>query len=201
MRRRAFLAALGAGTIATAGCLGGTADAPGPGGNTTTTDPGTTAPTVHIVNESFEDGLTGWTVGKDLPAQLGPDGAAAGTSTQLAADGETALELTLDGSHDDGTVWVQQHADLSTVSTLKVDAYSPESSFNEITQLATFTGPTKELEEIDFDRSEQVRDHSGWKTYEYPVDHEGEGLVAVGINIVWETTATRFLDHVRLDRD
>lgn len=201
MRRRTFLAALGAGTVAMAGCLGGTDDDPAPGGNGTTTDPGTVDPTVQIVNGSFEDGLTNWTVGKDLPEQLGPDAAEAETSTELAADGETTLALTLDGSHDDGTVWVQQRADLTNVSTLKVDAYSPEPSFNEVTQMATYTGPVTELAEIDFDRSEQVRDHSGWKTYEYPVDHDGEGLVAVGINIVWETTATRFLDHVRLDRD
>lgn len=198
MRRRSFLAALGAATIATAGC---TADTDGdPNGGQTTGDPGdpTTTPPTGIVNGSFENGLTGWTVDQDLPDQLGPDGADSGTTTDRAADGDTALTLTLDGSHDDGTVWVQQRTDLTNVNTLAVDAYSPEPSFNEVTQLAVYTGSTGQLEESDFDRSEQVRDHEGWKTYEYAVDHDGEGLVAVGINIVWETTATRFLDHVRL---
>lgn len=202
MRRRSFLAAVGAATIATAGCTAYTDGDPN-NGRQTTGDGGdpTTTPSTGVANGSFENGLAGWTVDQDLPDQLGPEGADSGTTTDRAAQGETALTLTLDGSHDDGTVWVQQQADLTNVNTLAVDAYSPEPSFNEVTQLAAYTGPTTPLEETDFDRSEQVRDHEGWKTYEYQVDHDGEGLVAVGISIVWETTATRFLDHVRLRQD
>lgn len=133
-----------------------------------------------------------------MPEQVGPEGASATTTTQRAADGEAALELTLDGSHDDGTVWVAQQIDLSGVQKLTLDAWSPEPSFNEITQLAVYTGPDQRLSEQDFDTSQQVWDHTGWKTYEYQVSHDGSGIVAVGISIVWETTAKRFLDNVQL---
>jgi hypothetical protein len=202
MRRRSFLGALGAATIATAGCTAYTDGDPNDGRQTTSSpDDPTTTPPNGLSNGSFEEGLTRWTVDQDMPDQVGPDGADSGTTTDRAADGDTALTLTLDGSHDDGTVWVQQEVDLTNVDTLAVDAYSPEPSFNEVTQLAAYTGPTAQLEETDFDRSEQVRDHEGWKTYKYAVDHDGAGLVAVGISIVWETTATRFLDNIRLRED
>lgn len=216
VNRRKLLTVLGTGiaTAATAGCLGqGDGGAPTDGtttpgtstpttDNPTTRDPTTTKPTTTVPsslsNGSFEDELAGWTVGKDMPEQVGPEGATATTTTDRAAHGDRSLALTLDGSHDDGTVWVAQQVDLTDVDQLTVDAWSPEPSFNEITQLAVYTGPDKELSEQEFDTSEQVWDHTGWKTYEYPVTHDGAGLVAVGISIVWETTAKRFLDNVRL---
>lgn len=208
MRRRTFLAALGTATVATAGCLGQPEEdspagpgSPDPGNDPTTSPPTSSIPDGVVLNGSFEDGLTNWRVGKDLPDQLDPEDAEARTTTDRAVDGTKALRLTLDGSHDDGTVWVQQEVDLSDVSTLAVDAYAPEPSFNEVTQMATYTGPVRSLQETDFDRSQQVYDHTGWKTYEYPINHDGRGLVAVGINIVWETTAVRFLDQVRLRSD
>jgi hypothetical protein len=196
MQRRRFLATLGTAAAASAGCVG-LPDGENPG-----EDPdGTQPPDGQVRNGSFEDDLAHWQIGKDLPEQLEPEDASATTTTERAGDGDYALRLMLDGSHDDGTVWVQQSVDLTDVSTLAVDAYAPEPSFNLITQMAAYTGPVRDLTEQDFDRSEQVYDHTGWKTYEYPVDQNGTGLVAVGINIVWETTAVRFLDRVRLRSD
>jgi hypothetical protein len=40
--------------------------------------------------------------------------------------------------------------------------------------------------------------HDGWKTFEYRVDHDGGGLVAVGMNVVWGTDAFVVLDNVVL---
>ena len=176
-----------------------------------TTEPPTTEPPSDpsdgsaLVNGSFESTLEGWTVGKDLPEDPNGSGEPVDSevkvTTQEAADGENGLHIFLDGSADDGTIWVQQEADLSEVSTLKVDGYSQQKSFNEILQVSAYTGPVPEdgLVERQFDRSNQLSDHEGWKTYEYDIDHDGQGLVAVGFNIVWETGAVGILDNVRLE--
>jgi len=173
-----------------------------------TTEPPTTEPPsdgAALVNGSFESNLEGWTKGKDLPADPNnPDqkvDSEIKVTTDRASEGDTGLFGFLDGSADDGTIWVQQEADLSEVSTLKVDGYSEQESFNTVLQVATYAGPVPEdgLVERDFDRSNSLWDHEGWKTYEYDVDHDGEGLIAVGLNIVWETNAAGVLDNVRLE--
>jgi hypothetical protein len=173
-----------------------------------TTEPPTTEPpaeSTSLGNGGFESELEDWTVGKDLPEKPGEsdekvDSAVEVTSEQ-ASDGESALQIFIDGSADDGTVWVQQQADLSEVSTLKVDGYSEQNSFNTVLQVATYAGPVPEngLVETDFDREHSLWDHEGWKTYEYDVEHDGTGLVAVGLNIIWETGAAGILDNVRLE--
>ncbi|WP_275738497.1 hypothetical protein [Halorhabdus sp. SVX81] len=216
MDRRTFLATSGSlATLAVGGCLDGDETDDG-----SPTDPGTGSPTdtptesptdsptdtpQTLQNASFESELAGWTVGKDLPEDPNnvgePVDSDVRTTTEVAADGERALAIEIDGSADDGTVWVQQEVDLSAVETLSVAGYSDQESFNEILQVATYAGPIPEdgLGEADFDRSNQLADHEGWKTYEYPVEHDGEGLIAVGLNIVWETTAVGVLDDVRLE--
>ncbi|ACV11702.1 hypothetical protein Huta_1527 [Halorhabdus utahensis DSM 12940] len=229
MKRRTFLATTGSlATLAVAGCLDGdeTADdsttdpdtgSPTDSPTDTPTDSPTDTPTERptdtptdtpsrpLRNASFESGLEGWTVGKDLPEDPNNSGEPVDsdvrTTTELSADGETALAIEIDGSADDGTVWVQQEVDLTDVEALSVAGYSDQESFNEILQVATYAGPIPEdgLAEADFDRSNQLADHEGWKTYEYPVEHDGEGLIAVGLNIVWETTAVGVLDDVRLE--
>jgi hypothetical protein len=123
-------------------------------------------------------------------------------STAQASDGTRSVRMQLDGSADDGTVWVAQGADFGEVATLRVDCYSEEATFNLLAELAVYTGPMPEggLSEADFDTGEQTGDHAGWKTYEYPVTFTGTGVVAVGMNVVWETTVERFFDDVRLVR-
>jgi hypothetical protein len=172
-----------------------------------TTEPPTTEPPTDggdLANGSFESALDGWTIGKDLPEKPGesdePVDSDVEVVTTQASDGESGLQISIDGSADDGTVWVQQEVDLSEVSTLKVDGYSEQNSFNTVLQVATYAGPVPDggLVEKDFDRSNSLWDHEGWKTYEYDVDHDGQGLVAVGLNIIWETGAAGVLDTVRL---
>ncbi|MFW5956583.1 MAG: PT domain-containing protein [Halorhabdus sp.] len=169
------------------------------------TDSPTEMPSTTIQNGSFESALDGWTVGKDLPEDPNNSGQPVDsdvrTTTQQAASGERALALEIDGSADDGTVWVQQQVDLSGVETLSLAGYSEKESFNEILKVAAYAGPVPEkgLSETDFDTSEHLADHEGWKTYEYPVEHDGPGLVAVGVSIVWETRALGILDDVAIE--
>ena len=108
--------------------------------------------------------------------------------------------LTIDGSADDGTVWVQQPVDLSNVDTLAVPVYSEEASFNTRAQVAAYAGPEPEggLVEADFDRSNAADGHDDWTTFEYPVRDDGPGVVAVGTNVVWETRIASVIDDVRV---
>lgn len=209
MERRSLLA-LGGTALATtlAGCssLGG-ADSTSPSESTTEPEQTTTrTPSASLQNGSFESDWRGWTVGRRLPEDPNEPGtqrvaSEAGVSTRYASDGETSLRVFIDGSQDDGTVWVQQPVDLSQYDYLAVD-YQVSTSFNEILQAAVYTGPEPDdsLEEQQFDRSNSLAGHdaAGWKTFVYDVSHDADGIVAVGFNIVWETGAVGFLDNIRL---
>lgn len=171
---------------------------------TSTPTPTPTNSSASLQNPSFEHGLDGWTAGSDLPEDPNDDGpvdAHVTSTSRLASDGHRAVEAFIDGRQDDGTVWVAQRVDLSSHSTLAVDVHSPSESFNTITKVAAFAGPASNaaaLTEADFDTTRAVEDHAGWKPYEYDVPAREDGLVAVGISVVWETEVTRYLDNVRL---
>lgn len=156
-----------------------------------------------VANGSFEDGLTGWTVGKDLPEVPGGSGHVdhgVETTDRQASDGDRSVQFYVSGVADDGTIWVEQPVAFSDVDAVELDVYSRQKSFNEMAQVAFFAGekPEDGLAEADFDRSEQTEDHEGWKTYSYDVaDVEGTATLAVGINVVWETEIRRLFDHAR----
>jgi hypothetical protein len=188
MKRRTYLGSLGA---AAAGGVTGCVSAP------------STPASEGFQNPSFEDGLAGWTVGTDLPTDPNtgqPVATEASVTDEPVSDGDSALALFIDGRQDDGTIWVQQPVDLSTVAELAVDIYSEQESFNTITKLAVYAGPDpgRGLTEGDFDTRRPTEDHEGWKTQTYPVAPVMDGLVAVGISVVWETEVTRILDNVVL---
>ena len=217
MRRRTYL--VGCSTALTAGLAGcaGSSEEPSPddspsGDDPTETDQPDGTDTPHgdpeyplgLANPSFEDGLTGWRVGKDLPDVPGGGGTVDhGTEvvTERASDGEQAVEFYISGVADDGTIWVEQEVDFSGVETVTLDAYSEMRSANILSEVAFFAGekPDDGLQERDFDRSEDVQDHEGWKTYEYSVaDLSGAGTLAVGMNVIWETDVRSVFDNVEL---
>ncbi|MEF8830796.1 MAG: hypothetical protein V5A23_04585 [Halobacteriales archaeon] len=229
MRRRTLLSWLAALTVPTvAGCAdppkvpsytatGTPTDSPGAGHPDPTADPDSpdatptasnsptaTPPPTSLQNGSFEDGLAGWAVGRDLPDRPGnpgtPVAADVSVDDRMAADGDRSLRLAIDGSADDGTVWVQQPVDLTDHETLAVAGYSEQESFNTIAKVAAYAGPLPDggLSEADFDTDRATEDHEGWKTYEYEIDHDGPGVVAVGMSVVWETRVLRHFDDVGL---
>jgi hypothetical protein len=174
----------------------------------TPTESGPDVPSA-LVNGSFEDDWAAWTVGRHLPEDPNREGdrevaSAAGVTTETATDGTTACRLFIDGSQDDGTVWVQQPVDLTDYAYLAVD-YEVSTSFNQIRNAAVYAGPRPDdpLTETDFDTEQSLEGHDaeGWKTLTYDVDHDGPGLVAVGFSVVWETEIAARLDNVRLSAD
>ena len=163
-------------------------------------------PVAELTNGSFEDDLNEWTVGTDLPEEPGDStekvGHGAEVVTKNASEGSASVEFFLDGSADDGTIWVAQRADLSSTDAVLVDVYNDEKSFNILTQVAFYAGekPSGELVEVDFNRENSIEGHSGWKTFRYDVsDIDGEATVAVGMNIIWETGVRHVFDNVRLE--
>ena len=224
MNRRSYVIGLGGAlTTGIAGCSQLSDDSPDsetdPNGTTdpeNETDPETGTddpndspqqPSVSdLHNPSFEDELSGWTVGKDLPTTPGESDEtvdhSASTTADDASDGERSLELYIEGVADDGTIWVEQSVDITDVETVTVDVYSRMNSANRMSQVAFFAGekPDDGLSEEDFNREKDIEDHSGWKAYSYPVgDLEGEVTVAIGMNVVWETEIVRRFDDVRLE--
>jgi len=158
-----------------------------------------------LLNPSFEDDLTGWTVGKDLPTVPGQEEGLVDHGVRSvqrqAVDGESAVEFYISGIADDGTIWVEQSVDLTDVEAVAIDGYSRQASFNQISKVAFFAGekPDRDLEEADFDRSVQAEGHEGWKTHSYDVtDVSGTVTVAFGISVVWETEVRRLFDNVVL---
>lgn len=192
MHRRRFLAACGTGVAALAGCT-----AP-------VVDDGTTDPSASVTNPGFESGLRGWLVGRDLPTDPNtglPVESSARIVDDPAATGDAALQFAIDGGQDDGTIWAQQAVLLDGTDTLSVSVHSPEESFNTLTKLAAYAGPRPErgwLREGDFDTERAIEDHAGWERVEYDVSGEGEGIVAVGVSVVWETEVARTIDDVSL---
>lgn len=223
MDRRSVLA-LNGGALAAITGLAGCTDALGtdpagddpttdPAGDDPTTDPADGSPTAdpssELVNPSFEADWAGWTVGRDLPEDPNESGeqpvaSAAGVSSFHASDGENCLELRIDGSQDDGTVWVQQPVDLSGVASLSVD-YRVASGFNHLRSAAVYAGPDPDgpltEEQMDTSRSLEGYNRDGWTTFSYDVSHDGPGVVAVGMTVVWETGVVGQLDDVRLSSD
>ncbi|AQL44222.1 hypothetical protein BV210_16545 [Halorientalis sp. IM1011] len=215
MRRRTYL--VGCSTALTAGLAGCTGssdesspdDSPADDPSDTDRPDGTDTPhtdpeyPIGLANPSFEDGLDGWWIGKDLPEIPGGGGTVDhGTEvvTERASDGEQAVEFYISGVADDGTIWVEQEMDFSGVKTVTVDAYSEMRSANILSEVAFFAGEKPEggLQERDFDRSEDVQDHEGWKTYEYSVTElSGTGTLAVGMNVIWETDVRSVFDNVQ----
>lgn len=224
MHRRRFLASTAsiAALTAVAGCTGGgdsspsdapadtdqPSDTPGTGTPGTGTPEPTPDPDPELSNPGFENDLRGWDAGQDLPEDPNEEGkkvpADYAPATNPSAEGSGSFYVYIDGSADDGTVWLQQPVDLAPHDTLSVEAYwGDEPSANTLSKVAAYAGPFPEgdggLTESDFDTSQPVEDHEGWRPYEYSVDHDGPGLVAVGISVVWETGISRYLDNVQLE--
>jgi len=100
-------------------------------GGTPTDTPG--APS-ELTNGSFEDDWAAWSVGRDLPTDPNRPGDRAvgsdlGVTTRRSSDGETACRLFIDGSQDDGTVWVQQPVDLSAYDYLAANPEAKKADF------------------------------------------------------------------------
>lgn len=161
------------------------------------------------VEESFENGLVDWTVGKDLPVDPNtgdPIEASASISEDRARTGSKSLSLSIDGRQDDGTVWVQLPIAMSTVGTKRVQigfyVFSETESFNVLAQIVAYANVSQPGDEADFEKIGQANPAAGWNKFEMSKDVEvasGQPIyVAIGITVAWETILEYEFDDVRI---
>lgn len=160
------------------------------------------------LTEGFEGSLAGWHVGADVPQDPNRPGQEVAWSVELsdeqASDGNSSLRLRIDGSQDDGTIWLARPlavlpGEPRTVR-LSFDLWSPSESFNTLANVATYAGGQAPAAEADFDLSQQADQAEGWQRYSYSLSAApgpgGELWVAVGISAVWETEVTYYIDEL-----
>ncbi len=171
------------------------------------------SPTTVTVTDSFEDGLDAWRTGTHLP--LDPNTPAPNdtvdwsiaTTDRVAATGNTSALFTIDGSQDDGTVWLHREIPVQPGHrydvTVAASAWSEMDSFNHLADMMLYAGTEPPRAEQDFPQSNSVSTDgpagglrkplhaaAGWKTYNVTwTAPPGTDTVhvAVGMSVVWET--------------
>ena len=162
--------------------------------------------------DGFEGDLSAWQTGADVPEDPNNPGHpvawAIETSAEQAASGQQSARLFLDGRQDDGTIWLARSfdvpADVQFEVSLDFQLWSQTASpANEITQASAYAGASAPAAELDFNTERSGNRVAGWDTYSYQFaaqsGTDGQLWVAVGINVVWETEVTHYLDDVQIE--
>jgi len=199
--RRALPALLGALLLARCGGGGG-----GGGGDPPPDPPADFA-------DGFESGISAWEKGFDLPLDPNRPGEVVEWSieptTERASEGVASARFTLDGTQDDGTIWLVRSFPVTPNAVhdvvLELDLWSDTESFNTVAMVAAYAGAVEPALEADFDTTQAANLVAGWRTYSYevsvPVGADGLLWIAVGISAVWETVMSYDLDDVRVTVD
>ena len=161
--------------------------------------------------DSFDNGLNQWTQGADVPLDPNNPGQTVAWSIEVSQDqahsGHQSARMTLDGSQDDGTIWLQRAFDVSTGQAYTVSVsfwlWSESESFNTLAKAAAYAGPAAPVGEANFDVSQPANQVAGWRQYSYQFEsagnQTGELFVALGISVVWETQVTYYIDDVQVE--
>lgn len=159
----------------------------------------------------FESGFSGWTTGADVPDDPNNPGNPVNWTIELVDDishgGNQSVRFFIDGTQDDGTIWIQRKIFLtpSSVSNVSVSfqLWSPSESFNTIANTVGYMGTKNATVEGDFQTLGAANQVEGWKAYKmngtmFP-DSSGDAYIAVGISVTWETQMTYYIDDVTVD--
>ena len=167
-------------------------------------------PLIPEYSESFENSFGGWIPDHQIDCEdtIPPSCVfnwSIKRSTQRAYDGIYSLEGYLDGSNDDGTIWVERPFALAPNSVVdqKVSFYL-WSEFISITKwpVVAYIGLSNPERERDFNIIGGTDEAAGWKRYAYETkittDSTGIVWVAFGFGATWEAPRTYFLDFVQV---
>jgi hypothetical protein len=172
-----------------------------------------TPPQRVTLTDGFENGLVNWVQDGDLPDDPGnpghPVAASVVLSTEQAFEGARSAKFTLDGTQGDGTVWLEHQfsllPDQNYRVTLSFAFWSAALSDNLLANVAAFGGTERPRREEDFDLTQSANQTVGWKqhnyTFDLTTDATGRIWVALGVNAVFETQLTYFIDDVRITID
>lgn len=168
--------------------------------------------------DGFEAGLSEWAPRSDLPEDPNRPGQRVNWTIQTddarTRNGTAALNFTLDGRQDDGTIWVVRAFPVASGRTYTVSAsvwfFSESESFNTIAHVVLSVSDHEPTGEGSFPSPgadpdgpalrEPLNQAAGWVEYRVAgtVADADDGVVhvAFGISAVWETEMTYYADDV-----
>jgi hypothetical protein len=162
-----------------------------------------------IFSEDFENGLDRWKLGADVPTD--PNRPKQEIEWHIKAtrreahNGAHSAEFSLDGSQDDGTIWLAHSfavpAGKPVVAHLSFSFWSEEESFNKRADVVAYAGAQPPMSEDDFSSRQPANQEKGWKQYHFPItvsQHGGTVWVALGISAAFETKLTYYIDNVKI---
>jgi hypothetical protein len=181
------------------------------------------------VTDDFETGIDSWDKAVDIPQDPNRPGENVSwsieSSRDVAQSGDYSANYTLDGSQDDGTIWLVRpltvEEDQAYAVNVTAEAWSGSESSNTLAHLVLYLGPQRPLAEEDFPAPgetttgdpdatrgglrEELNKQEGWRSYGFewqiPADHNGTMWAALGISVVWETEVTYFVDDLEIQLD
>lgn len=164
------------------------------------------AASAAISISSFEFGMNGWTRDHQIDCEQDPTPCtfdwSINRSTDQAQSGDQSLKGFLDGTNDDGTIWVEKRFDVRPLSTNTVTVSfwlwsEGQSDFNTWPVVA-YAGRTNPERETDFEIAGQTDQAAGWVQYELTQrvrsGANGTVWVAFGFGATWESARTYYLD-------
>jgi len=165
---------------------------------------------LYSYTESFEQSFGGWVPDHYLECEPGCGNLiwSITRSTDRAYQGIYSLKGYLDGTHDDGTIWVERSFNFSTlppgtrVVTLTFQFWSPVQGNINTWPVVAFLGQSNPKTEADFTIVGQSNQVAGWKQYSLSktmfISSTTSLWAAFGFGATWETPRTHYLDYVTL---
>jgi hypothetical protein len=167
--------------------------------------------TTNIIQyQDFEEGLGDWTSDADVPLDPNNPGQPVKWHISLASNpshsGQTSLELFIDGSQDDGTIWIEKEINVPKNSPINVATsfwfYSAQKSDAAIAVVCSYANTANPEAETDFTVLGPANEIAGWKEYTALTNlytgFSDRLWVAFGISVRWETTMTYYIDDIKI---
>lgn len=174
------------------------------------------ADTVSVA-ETFDDEGRTWYIESDMPSSSAGRPYDVRLSDTLYADDRQA-EFAVNATRGHGTVWIRSAVDVDPgvnyESELSLLGYTPEESYNQISTLRAYVGPSVPENTDDFpDDVESWRYYNevggieanpwkkaGWDQYEqrWETPQYGADQLAIGFQTNWGTESAHLLDDVQL---
>lgn len=162
-----------------------------------------------IFYEDFENGLDRWKQRADVPEDPNHPKRQVEwhikTSKREVQSGAYSAEFYLDGSQDDGTIWLARSFLVPTEKPVVAHLYfwlwSPDESFNQLADVVAYAGTKLPVIEDDFSDRQPANQEKGWKQYHYRITvpkHDGTVWVALGISATYEAQLTYYIDNVKI---
>ncbi|MBS7615022.1 hypothetical protein KEJ18_04750 [Candidatus Bathyarchaeota archaeon] len=163
-----------------------------------------------VIKEDFESGFGQWLADADVPLDPNVPGQPVAwnitRSTDVVYSGQYAVRLFIDGSQDDGTIWLERKITASKNAQVSVTMsfwlFSEHESFNTIAAVVAFAGVRNPEEESDFEVLGAANQVSGWMQYKFEAtvntEDNGEAWVAFGVSVQWETVMAYYVDSVEI---